>query len=325
MKVIRFEGKGDVDVIRRGESPDPVPAPDQALVEVKAFAINRADILQRKGHYPPPPGESDIPGLEASGVVISAPKGSGFNSGDRVMTLLGSGGYAEKVAVSPKLMMPIPKNLSFEEAAAIPEVFLTAHHNLFTLGEIKSKESALVHAGASGVGTAAMQLLRSIGAKIFVTVGSDEKKAFCESFGKDVTAINYKTSDFSEVIQEQTEKRGVDVILDCVGASYLEKNLKSAALGARMVCIGTMGGNKAELSFGLLLGKRVKIIGSTLRALPLSDKALVVKRFSDNFLAQFQSGALRPIIHHVYASHDLSIAHSAMENNHNQGKLVIHW
>ncbi len=326
MQVIRFEGKGDTTVIRRGEISDPLPDNDQALIEIKTFALNRADILQRKGLYPPPPGESDIPGLEAAGVVISAPAGSTFKKGDRVMTLLGSGGYAEKVAVSPLLMMPIPEVLSFEEAAAIPEAFLTAHHNLFTLGEIKVNGRALVHAGASGVGTAAIQLLKERQVQTFVTVGSDDKAVFCEKLGEGkVIAINYKNEDFSERIAAATNGQGVDVILDCIGGSYFEKNTKSLSLGGRLVSIGTMGGNKAELNFGLLLSRRIRVIGSTLRALPLPDKALIVKRFSETSLNHFPRRTYRPIIHQVFTSDSIVDAHHAMESNQNTGKIIVRW
>lgn len=326
MRVIRYQGTGDTSVIQRGEISDPSPQKDQILIEVKAFALNRADILQRKGLYPPPPGESDIPGLEAAGVVLFSPPDSNFKKGDRVMTLLGSGGYAEKVAVSPLLAMPIPENLSFEEAAAIPEAFLTAHHNLFTLGEVKQNGSALVHAGASGVGTAAIQLLKAHQVRTFVTVGSDEKVAFCETLGGGfVTAINYKTADFADAISKATSGAGVDAILDCIGGSYFEKNVKSLSLGGRLVSIGTMGGTKAELNFGLLLARRVRVIGSTLRSLPLAEKAQVVKRFSDTSLNNFARRTYRPIIHQVFTSDSIVDAHHAMETNQNTGKIIVRW
>ena len=324
MKAIQYHCSGDVSVIVLGEVNDPKRKTGQLLIGIKAFALNRADLLQRNGNYPPPPGESDIPGLEASGIVLEADAHSHFKPGDRVMTLLAAGGYAEKVAVDERLAMVMPESLSFEEAAAIPEAFLTAHHNLFTLGGVQTHERVLIHAGASGVGTAGIQLLAYQRAQIFATVGSKEKADFLEKQWP-VKAIQYKVGDFAEVILEATSHKGVNLILDCVGASYFAQNLKALSLEGRLVCIGTMGGAKGEIDFRLILGKRARIIGSTLRALPIDSKANVVSRFHDQFGRALAEGKIRPVIHATLPAREVAKAQKMMETNQNTGKIILTW
>lgn len=319
MKAIWYE-KG---ALQTGPVDDPTPREQEVVIAVEAFALNRADLLQRQGKYPPPAGESQIPGLEAAGTILSAPSASAYRVGDRVMTLLGSGGYAEKVAVNEGLVMPVPASLSIEQAAAIPEAFLTAHHNLFTLGRTVAGEAVLVHAGASGVGTAAIQLLQLAKAVPLVTVGSEEKAAFCRALGAE--AINYRTHDFAREVERLTSNLGVSVILDCVGGSYLQKNLEALGIQGRLVCIGTMGGVSAELNFRVLFAKRAQIIGSTLRALPLAQKAAIVRRFREFAEKALGTPKLHPIVHRVFPAAQIAEAQAEMEANRNIGKIVLSW
>lgn len=323
MKAIWYDGKGDTSVLKQGEVPDPIRKGGELLIEVKAFALNRADLLQRRGLYPPPAGASTIPGLEAAGVVLEAEESSPYQKGDRVMALVAGGGYGTRLTVLPEHVLPIPPKLAFDEAAAIPEAFLTAHHNLFHLGRAKKDETALVHAGASGVGTAAIQLLRSAGLRVLVTVGDEDKAHFCEKLGAE--AIIYKTQDFAEVVTKKTVDRGVDLILDCIGADYFPRNLDLLTMRGRLVVIGLMGGDKSTIDLGLVLRKRLSLLGSTLRALSASDKAGVVRRFRDGFYARLEKGELRPIVYRVYPPEEIATAQQEMEENRNTGKIVVRW
>lgn len=324
MKAVLLSGFGGTDKLSLGEAKPPDLKAGMLRLRVRASGLNRADIVQRMGKYPPPPGESELLGLEVAGEVTElAPDVRGWKPGARVMALLAGGGYAEEVAVDAGLVMPIPEGLSFEEAAAIPEVFLTAHHNLYTLAEVKPGERALIHAGASGVGTAAIQLLKTSGAQPFVTVGGPEKVAACRALG--AVAIDYKTEDFAEVLAKETAAHGVDVILDPVGASHWEKNFKSLAIGARWVFIGTMSGAEVPLNLWGLMRKRARLIGSTLRSLPLAEKREVVRRFRESFLPRFADRSLKPIVDKVYAAAQVREAHEHMEANRNIGKIILKW
>jgi putative PIG3 family NAD(P)H quinone oxidoreductase len=315
---------GDESVLRVGEAPRPALGADQLRIRVAATAVNRADLLQRQGFDPPPPGASPILGLECAGEVIEvgADVSSDWKVGDRAMALLSGGGYAEEVAVHAGSAIPIPERLSFEEAAAIPEVFLTAYLNLFELGQLGEAGCALVHGGGSGVGTAAIQLCKAAGVRIFVTAGSEEKCARCRALGADL-AIDYRREAFEERVREATGGLGVDVVLDSIGAAYLARNLDSLAVGGRLVLIGLMGGAKADIGLGPVLARRLSLIGSTLRARPVDEKAAIVRRFLARFGADLESGRIRAIVDRVLPLEAVAEAHRAMKASEHFGKIVL--
>lgn len=320
MKAILFDTPGAPDVLYYGDAPDPQPGEGELLVRVHATALNRADLLQRQGQYPPPPGASPILGLELAGEVV---QGAGeWQRGDRVMAVVTGGAYAELAAVPPGMAIRIPDNLSYEQAAAIPEAFLTAYLNLFTLGRLQAGETVLIHAGASGVGTAAIQLARAAGARVFVTTGTPEKLDFCQELGA-ALAINYKTESFKEAALKETDERGVDVILDFVGAPYWNDNLSALAIGGRLMLIGSMGGMKGDLSLGAIMPKSLTISGTTLRRTPLDKKIALTQAFAEFALPRFASGELRPIIDTVYPLQEAATAHQRMHDNVNIGKIVL--
>jgi putative PIG3 family NAD(P)H quinone oxidoreductase len=303
--------------LRVVEIPSP-PLVDGAIrIRVHAAGVNRADLLQVEGHYPPPPGASSILGMECSGEVIEIAAGvAGWRIGDRAMALLPAGGYAEEVVVDAGSAMHVPEVLSFEEACALPEVFLTAYLNVFDLALAKRGETLLVHGGGSGVGTAATTLGKLAGLRVLVTVGSDEKGRRCIAHGADL-AINYKTEDFAE------RARGTDVVLDHIGAQYLPRDLQALNVGGRVVIIGSMGGSgKAEIDVGAILGKRQQIIGSTLRARPKEEKAAIVASFLSRFGEDLRAGRIKPVIDRVFPLEKAAEAHRAMAGDH-FGKIVL--
>ncbi|HET7657480.1 MAG TPA: NAD(P)H-quinone oxidoreductase [Bacillales bacterium] len=307
-----------------GEYEKPEPAECELLVKVKATALNRADLLQKRGHYPPPKGASPIIGLEMAGVVEDmGSQVSGWKHGDRVFALLPGGGYAEYATVPASMAMRIPETFSFEEAAAVPEVFLTAYMNLFWLGGLEKGKTVLIHAGASGVGTAAIQLVREAGGTSIITAGSEEKRAFCKELGAS-EAIDYKAGPFEPKVQEATDGRGVDIILDFIGAPYWEQNLNSLATDGRLVIIGTMGGAEADgVNLGKLLVRRLQVIGTALRSQSMDRKALLTKEFSKFALPRFEEGQLKPIIDSVWNWEEANEAQKYMEQNKNTGKIVM--
>ena len=292
--------------------------PDDLRIAVRATSVNRADLLQAAGHYPPPPGASEILGLECAGVVSEVGANvRGWSIGDRVMALLPGGGYAEEVVVHAGSAMHVPEALSDEEAAAIPEVFLTAFLNLFLLALVRDGESVLIHGGGSGVGTAATTLCKLAGVRVLVTAGSREKCERCLEHGADI-AINYREEDFVE------KARGVDVVLDHIGARYLPRDLEAVAVGGRIVIIGSMGGERtAAVDVTRLLGKRAQIIGSTLRSRSVESKAAIVSAFLDRFGADLEAGRIRPVIHTVMPLERWEEAHRLMETNAHFGKIVL--
>lgn len=320
MKAILFDQPGAPEVLRYGEAPDPQPAEGELLVRVRATAVNRADLLQRRGAYPPPPGASPILGLELAGEVAE-PAGE-WRAGDRVMAVVTGGGYAELAAVPAGMAIRISDRLSFEEAAAIPEAFLTAYLNLFTLGKLQAGETVLVHAGASGVGTAAIQLARAAGGRVFATAGSEEKLALCRELGAEVT-IDYKRESFQERVREATEGRGVDLVLDFVGAPYWDANLAALAPGGRLAVIGFLGGSRGQIDIGPILGKTLTIVGTALRRAPLPQKTALAAAFAEFALPRFERGELRPVIDSTYPLEQAAEAHRAMEANKNAGKIVL--
>ena len=323
MQAVIFDAPGGPEVLNVGHVADPVPGADQILVRVRATALNRADTLQRQGLYPPPPGESDVLGLELAGEVEAL--GSAVRDvhvGDRVFGLVGGGGYAEKAVLDARMAMPMPAGWSFAEAAAVPEVFFTAQETLFTLAELRPGETVLIHAGASGVGTAGIQMARETGANVLVTAGSVEKIARCVELGA-VAGCNYKERGFADWVHEYTDGRGVDVIEDFIGAAYWDDNLKSLAVGGRLVLAGFMGGTKAQTNLGLILMKRLRIFGSVLRSRPLADKIDITRRFQADWLPLLQTGRIKPIIDRRFSLHEAADAHRYMEANKNVGKIIL--
>ncbi|MFI5360365.1 MAG: NAD(P)H-quinone oxidoreductase [Elusimicrobiota bacterium] len=324
MKAIVYRETGDAAVVALEDVPPPALKEGQVRISVRASGVNRADIAQRLGRYPPPPGESAIPGLEVSGLVTAVGEGARrFKTGEPVMALLGGGGYAEEVCVDEGLCLPLPDGLSFEQGAAIPEAFVTAHHNLIHLAGVGKGMSALIHAGASGVGTAAIQLVCRVDANAYATAGTPEKTALCRKLG--AVAIDYKREDFAAVVLAATGGRGVDAVLDPVGASNLDADFRCMAVGAGLVLIGTMGGKDGRFDISSLLRKRHRVIGSTLRGLPLSEKRAAVERFRSDFFGLLSAGHIAPVMDRVYKAASARQAQERMEANLNHGKIVLTW
>ncbi len=323
MKAIVITAPGGPENLKLADVPDPVPGENQVLVDVKATALNRADLLQRRGVYPPPKGESEILGLECAGVVGAIGPGvSAVKPGDRVMALLAGGGYAEKVVIHERMAIPIPDRLSFVQAAAVPEAFLTAREALFTLGQLQPGGHVLVHAAAGGVGSAAVQLAREHGARVIATAGDAAKLARVAELGAH-TLVNYKSEDFVEASKRATAGAGVDVILDFIGGAYWDKHAACLAVGGRCVVIGLLGGTTAEVNLGLLLMKRHQILGLVMRSRPLSDKIAISARFIRESLPLLAEGRLVPVIDQTFPLAEAAAAHERMEQNLNVGKIVL--
>ncbi len=323
MKAIVVSEPGGPDKLELADVPDPVPAEGEVLLDVKATALNRADLLQRRGMYPPPKGASEILGLECAGVVAElGPGASGVKPGDRVMALLPGGGYAGRVAVPAQMAVPIPDNLSFTEAAAIPEAFLTAREALFTLGKLEPESFVLIHAAAGGVGSAAVQLAHQHGARVLATAGSDEKLARVKELGAD-TPINYKSQNFVAAAKEATGGHGVDVVLDFIGGSYWDKHAACMAVGGRCVVIGVLGGPTANVNLAQLLMRRYQILGLVMRSRPVADKIAITEAFVRDSLPLFSDGRLKPVIDSVRPLSHAREAHERMELNQNIGKIVL--
>ena len=306
------------------DAEDLKPGVGEILIANRATAINRADLLQRKGAYPPPPpGASQVLGLECAGEVISVGEGvARYKAGDAVCALLSGGGYAEQVCVPAGQALPVPEGLSFDQAAAIPEVFATAYLNLFTEAAMQRTESVLLHAGASGVGTAAIQLCKSFGNPCFVTVGSDEKIHRCIELGA-LAGCNRHNDNFIEQVAQWTDGKGMDVILDPVGGRYLADNIASLALEGRLVLIGLMGGIKAELSLATLLTKRLKIVGSTLRTRSIAAKSKIMSNLEQHVWPKFESGKIQPVIEKIMPIQEADAAHELVESDKTFGKVVL--
>lgn len=301
--------------------PDVVIRPNECLVNIKATAVNRADLSQARGNYPPPTGASEILGLEMAGEIVAIGADvSGWRIGDRVCALLPGGGYAEQVAVPDGMLLPMPDHWSFAQGAAVPEVWLTAFVNLFLEGKLKTGETALIHAGASGVGTAAIQLAKAAGATVYVTAGATHKLDRCRELGADL-AINYKEQDFSAEILAMSD--GVDVILDPVGGGYLARNANVCRHFGRIINIGLLGGGQAEINMAHVLRKRLTIIGSTLRTRPLAEKIAITAQFADRFWEQLLSGDLQIVIDSQFSITDARQAHDYVAQNHNIGKVIL--
>ena len=323
MKAIHVDTTQADRPLRWQEIADPVVGPDEVLVAVRATALNRADLMQRAGNYPPPSGAPDIMGLEMAGVVSQlGARVTAWRVGDPVCALLPGGGYAEKVAVPQAMLMPVPAGWSFAEAAALPEVYLTAFVNLYIEAAVQPGEQVLVHGGASGVGTAAIQLLRATGNPIYVTAGSAEKCAACVALGA-TAAINYRAEDRPAQVRALTDQAGVDVIMDMVGAEYLAQNLALLKLKGRLVFISTLSGGKAEVDLRQLMGKRLRLIGSVLRPRSVAEKVTIKEAFMAQFWSGVEAGAIKPVIDAVYPIAEVEAAHARMAANRNIGKIVL--
>lgn len=323
VKAILVDHPGDPEVMRLGDAPDPVPGRGEVLVRVHATAVNRADTLQRRGFYPPPPGASPIIGMEAAGTVETLGEGvESWHHGDPICALLSGGGYAELVTAPAGQLMPVPEGMSWVDAAAIPEVFLTAHDNLFTRGRLAAGETVLIHGGGGGVGTAAIQLAHRAGARVLVTAGSGAKLERCRALGADA-GINHREEDFVARARELTGGRGVDVVLDVMGAAYLARNLDALAPDGRLVIIGLQGGAATDIDLNQLLRRRISVIATTLRGRPAEQKAQIVRRFVEDALPGFKDGTLRPVVDRVLPLAEAPSAHRVMEAGGNVGKIVL--
>jgi len=324
MKAVLLKEYGGPEVMYIGNHPEPVMTERDILVEVKAAGINRADLLQRRGFYPAPHGASKILGLEMAGEVLEVGSDvTQWRPGDRVCALLPGGGYAQRVAVPEEMAIKLPDHFTYEQGAAIPEVFLTAYLNLFRLGRLKSGQTVLVHAGASGVGTAAIQLIREADARAIVTAGSKKKIERCLELGA-ASGWNYHDGSFADWVKEQTGGRGADIILDFVGADYFADNIRSLAVGGRLIVIGTLGGSLVkELHLSELLSRRLQIIGTALRPLSIEEKIALTREFAEFAWPRFADGRLVPVIDSVFGWEDVRKAHEYMESNANIGKIIL--
>lgn len=325
MKAIVLSEYGDPDVLHVGEVSTPTIAADELLVRVHASALNRADLLQRRGLYPPPPGASEVIGLEVAGEVAAVGDDvRDWQVGDRICALVPGGGYAEFAAVPAGMAIRLPTDWTYEQGAAIPEVFLTAYSNLFWLGGLKPGHRVLIHAGASGVGTAAIQLVREVGATAYVTAGSPEKLEVCTTLGA-TAGWNYHEGSFHPWIQTETDGQGVDIILDFIGAPYFQDNVKSLAVDGRLIIVGTMGGNKvSEVDLGYLLGRRLQVIGTALRSRSVEEKVRLTKEFAAFAESRFAAGRMAPVVDSVFDWREVASAHRHMEENKNIGKIILH-
>ncbi|MDD5284337.1 MAG: NAD(P)H-quinone oxidoreductase [Desulfuromonadaceae bacterium] len=325
MKAVIMEAFGGVEVLKLGETEKPVPGEGQVLVKVFATSINRPDLVQREGKYPPPPGDSLILGLEVAGTIESLGAGvRGWKVGERVMTLVGGGGYAEFAVAYASHLMRIPDGMSFEEAACVCESYITAFLNVFMIGEFKDGQSAILHGGGGGVNTAAIQLCRALtpACKLIVTA-SPAKMERVREVGADFLINFHDTPDFTEVVKEFTNKKGVDLILDHVGAKYLAPNMNSLGYKGRLVIIGVISGIKAELNMALMMVKRQQIIGSVLRSRPVSEKGEIVVEFVRRALPKFADRTIVPIIEKVFTIDQVTDAHRMMEEDKHFGKIVL--
>ncbi len=323
MHAVVITEPGPPEVMEWQKVPDPVPATGEVVVDIAATAVNRADIAQRAGHYPPPPGAPEWPGLECSGTIAEVGADvSGWSVGDQVCALLSGGGYAERVAVPASLLLPVPAGVDLVTAAGLPEVFCTAWANVFMTASLQPGEVLLVHGGASGVGTAAIQLGRAVGATVAVTAGSAEKLERCRELGASIL-VNYRTDDFETVVRQATDGHGADVILDIIGAKYLAKNVATLAVNGRMVVIGLQGGRRAELDLSVLWAKRAALIGTTLRARPLAEKATIVAAVREHVWPLIESGDVHPVIDRVLPITDVAEAHRLVEASEHVGKVLL--
>lgn len=323
MNYIQIEKHGDPEVLQLQTQPVPEPGPGEVLIRVAAAGVNRPDVMQRKGLYPPPPGATDVPGLEVSGTVVSVGENVTEPAiGSEVCALVTCGGYAEYCLAAAPVCLPVPENMPLEDAAALPETFFTVWTNVFERGHLTHGESLLVHGGSSGIGTTAIQLGKAFGATVYTTAGTTEKCEFCKKLGADA-AINYREQDFSAEIKQLTQDKGVDIILDMVGGPYFPKNIKLLATEGRLLQIALMQGSKAEVDFLALLLKRVTLTGSTLRPRSVEEKNKIAQALLKNVWHLLESGTVRPIIHQTFPLADAAEAHRLMESSTHIGKILL--
>jgi NADPH2:quinone reductase len=323
MIAIEIREPGEPEVLVPVERPVPEPAADEVLIRVAAAGVNRPDVFQRRGRYAPPPGASDIPGLEVAGVIEALGLGvTALQVGDQVCALVSGGGYAEYCAAPAPQCLRVPRGMDIVTAGAIPETFFTVWSNVFQRGRLTQGESILIHGGSSGIGTTAIQLAKARGARVFATAGSPDKCAACEGLGAE-RCINYRDGDFVAEVRGLTGGRGVDVILDMVGGDYFARNIDALAVEGRLVEIATLHGVKAELNIQTIMGRRLTITGSTLRPRPVSDKGAIAAELRDQVWPLLESGAVKPIIHATFPLRDAALAHRMMESSAHIGKLLL--
>lgn len=323
MRAVTIPAPGGPEALVLAEVPDPTPGPGEVLIDVVAAGINRADVMQRMGFYPPPPGAPAYPGLEVSGRIAAIGDGvSPWHPGDQVCALLAGGGYAEKVVVPASALLPVPAGISLVNAAALPEVACTVWSNVFVIGALQPGQTLLVHGGSSGIGTMAIQLATAMGARVVVTAGTADKLAVCRDLGAEV-GINYREEDFVERILAVTDGRGADVILDNMGAKYLARNVSALAPDGRLVVIGLQGGTKAELDLGLLLRKRGTVYATSLRSRTEAEKAAIVSGVTTYVWPLIESGRIQPVIHARYPLAEVAEAHRVLESSTHIGKLLL--
>ena len=323
MRAIEISKPGPPEVLKPVERPDPSPATGEVRIRVAAAGVNRPDILQRRGAYPPPAGASDLPGLEVAGTIDAVGSGvADWRVGDRVCALLAGGGYAT-LCTSPAVQcLPVPAGMDLVTAAAIPETFFTVWTNVFDRGRLRAGESALFHGGSSGIGTTAIQLAAARGARVFATAGSDDKCRACEQLGAE-RAINYRTEDFVDVIKQVTGGRGVDVILDIVGGEYIARDLVALAVEGRLVVIGFMGGDSATIDFRRVLGRRLTITGSTLRPRSPAEKGEIASALRREVWPLLERGAVKPVVYRTFPLDEAAAAHRLMESSEHVGKIIL--
>lgn len=323
MKAITIPEPGEADALVLADVPTPEPAEGEVRIRVAAAGVNRADIMQRKGFYDPPPGSSPYPGLEVSGTIDALGEGvEGWAIGDEVCALLVGGGYAEQVCAPATQVLPVPAGVSLEDAAALPEVVCTVWSNVFMTANLLPGQTLLVHGGSSGIGTMAIQLAREVGARVAVTAGSAEKLQACKALGAEVL-VNYRDQDFVEEIKAATDGAGADVILDNMGAKYLARNVDALAVGGRLVVIGLQGGTTAELNLNTLLRKRAAVIATSLRARPQPEKAAIVAAVREHVWPLVESGRVRPVVHSWHPLAEAAAAHREMESSGHIGKILL--
>jgi putative PIG3 family NAD(P)H quinone oxidoreductase len=323
VRAIAITRPGGPEVLDDVAAADPRPGPGQVLIEVAAAGVNRADVLQREGRYPPPPGAPQTLGLEVSGVVAAVGEGvGGWRPGDRVAALLDGGGYAELALAPAGQVLPVPEGLDLVDAAGLPEAVCTAWSNLVTVGRLAAGDVVLVHGGSGGVGTVAVQLAHALGARVATTAGGLERVAHCRELGADV-GIDHRTQDFVEVVRGATDGHGADVVLDVLGGRYLERNLRALAVGGRLVVIGLQQGRRAELDLGLLLARRASVHGTTLRARPPEEKAAIVADVVAHAWPLLATGSLRPVVHARLPLGDAARAHELLESGAVFGKVLL--
>ena len=323
MICIEISTPGDPEVLKPVQRPDPAPGPGDVLIRVAAAGINRPDVMQRRGRYPPPPGASDIPGLEVAGTIEAVGPGvRDWHTGDRVCALVAGGGYATLCVAPAQQCLPIPASLDFVSAAAVPETFFTVWTNVFDRGRLRMGEDALFHGGTSGIGTTAIQLAAARGARVFATAGSDDKCRACESLGA-VRAINYRNEDFVKAVADFTEGRGVDLILDIMGGDYFNRNLSALAVDGRLVQIGLMGGESVSLDLRRILGRRLTVTGSTLRPRSVEEKGQIARALRQEVWPLLEQGRVKPIVYRTFPLTDAAGAHRLMESSEHVGKIVL--